>query len=154
MQLRTLKKTPGPYQPNTPMKEIHGICIYCGDPRKATANLWKYIKAELIPEAERYTPIGQLGGAIPLARPADFPIKFAAIMEDIKFALEEFAESKFILVGHDCGIYKRLAPKNFTLEEKKRDIALAAAFLREYYPNVPVSAWFKNVGVAEFEKIS
>lgn len=127
-------------------KMIHGICIYCSDPRPENANLWKHIKGYLIPENQRFTAIGSLGAPVALARPADFPIKFASIMEDIDFALAEFAQNRFIVVGHDCGIYKRLAPREFTLEEKKADIAAAAKFLRERFPGMPVSAFFKKDG--------
>jgi hypothetical protein len=75
---------------------IAGIVIYCSDPRTDKANLWKDIKALLIPPDERLTPIGMLGAPVALARPADFPVKFAAIMEDIHFALEEFQGREFL----------------------------------------------------------
>ena len=133
-------------------KKIHGICVYCSDPRPENANLWKHIKQLLIPENQRFTAIGSLGAPVALARPADFPIKFASIMEDIDFALAEFAECCFIVVGHDCGIYKRLAPRKFTLEQKKEDVAAAAEFLKQRFPGMPVSAYFKKDGVG-FEKI-
>lgn len=125
-------------------KKIHGICIYCSDPRPENANLWKHIKQHLIPEDQRFTAIGSLGAPVALARPADFPVKFAGIMEDVTFALEEFADSRFIIVGHDCGIYKRLAPREFTLADKIADMVVAAKFLKERFPGMPVSAFFKT----------
>ena len=134
-------------------KIIHGICIYCSDPRLENANLWKHIKNHLIPENQRFTAIGSLGAAVALARPADFPIKFASIMEDVDFALEEFSESRFIVVGHDCGIYKRLAPRKFSLQDKIADIVNAAEFLRIRFPGMPVSAYFKKEGPG-FDTIS
>jgi len=132
-------------------KVIHGICVFCGDPRPEKANLWKHIKQCLIPEHQIFTPVSPLGAAVALARPGQFPIKFASIMEDIEFALQEFSESRFILVGHDCGIYKRLAPEEFTLEDKKKDLVRAAHFLKKTFPGVPVSAFFKNEGTTGFE---
>ena len=137
----------------TKKKAIGGIVVYCSDPRTENANLWKDIKQHLIPQEQRLTPIGCLGAAVALARPADFPVKFAAIMEDIHFALEEFSEGSFIVVGHDCGIYKRLAPRIFSLHEKMNDIAIAAGFLRSRFPDMPVAAWFKQAG-GPFEPIS
>lgn len=134
-------------------KIIHGICIFCGDPRPETANLWKHIKQHLIPRDQIFTPICPLGAAVALARPTEFPIKFASIMEDIEFALREFAQSQFIVVGHDCGIYKRLAPQVFTLEDKVADIIIAADFLRGRFPGTPVSAFFKKVG-SGFDEVS
>jgi hypothetical protein len=134
-------------------KTIGGIVIFCSDPRTENANLWKYIKESLIPPDQRLAPVGLFGAPVALARPADFPIKFAAVMDDIGFALEEFAEGSFIVVGHDCGIYKRLEPRKFSLKDKMDDIAKAANFLRERFPGMPVSAYFKKTG-AGFEHIS
>ncbi len=134
-------------------KIIHGICVYCSDPRPENANLWKHIKNYLIPENQRFTPVGSLGAPVALARPGDFPVKFASIMEDVDFALEEFSESRFIVVGHDCGIYKRLAPRKFSLQDKIADVAAAAEFLRNRFPGMPVSAFFKREGHG-FDQIS
>lgn len=133
-------------------KTIGGIVVYCSDPRTENANLWKHIKQYLIPQNQRLTPIGCLGAAVALARPADFPVKFAAIMEDIEFALHEFADGKFIVVGHDCGIYGRLTPRLFNIQDKKNDVAIAAQFLRERFPDMPVTAFFKK-SASGFEQI-
>jgi hypothetical protein len=139
-------------------KTIGGIVVYCSDPRLENANLWKHIKRLLIPADQRFTPVGSLGAPVALARPADFPVKFAGIMEDIDFALEEFSEGRFIVVGHDCGIYKRLShrtasPRTFTIQEKMDDVAKAADFLRGRFPGMPVEAHFMKSG-PDFEKIS
>ncbi len=135
-------------------KTIAGIVIYCSDPRTDKANLWKDIKALLIPPDERLTPIGMLGAPVALARPADFPVKFAAIMEDIHFALEEFSRPRILIVGHDCGIYRRLSPREFSIADKKDDLAIAARFLQSHFRGIPVSSFFKDAGSCEFEKIA
>ena len=139
-------------------KDIGGVIAYCSDPRTEKANLWKHIKHLLIPTEQRFTPVGTLGAAVALARPTDFPIKFAGIMEDIDFAFEEFSEKKIIVVGHDCGIYKRLAKRfpnhQFSLQEKMDDVAKAVKFLRERFPGVPVSAFFLKNAQPEFEEIA
>jgi hypothetical protein len=134
-------------------KTLGGIIVFCSDPRPENANLWKHSKLLLIPQEQRLTPIGLLGAPVALARPADFPVKFAAVMEDITFALEEFADGRFIVVGHDCGIYKRLEPKKFSIGDKMEDIARAAHFLRKRFPGMPVTAYFKKAGPG-FETIS
>lgn len=140
-------------------KTICGIVVYCSDPRVENANLWKPIKQLLIPEEERLAPIGMFGAPVALARPADFPIKFAAIIEDMEFALEEFAEGKIVIVGHDCGIYKRLAKRVFapikvvSLQEKMDDLAIGARNMRLRFPGVPVEAHFKKAGPG-FEQIA
>lgn len=123
-----------------------GVVVLCTDPRLEKANLWKYIKQSLITEEQRWAPVGLFGAPVALARPHDLPVKFAAVMEDVVFALEEFAEPKFMVVGHDCGIYSRIEAREFTLEEKMADIARAAAFLRKRFPSAPVTAYFKKVG--------
>lgn len=141
-------------------KTIGGTIAYCSDPRTENANLWKPIKHLLIPQEERLAPIGMFGAPVALARPADFPIKFAAIIEDIEFALQEFAEGKILIVGHDCGIYKRLAMRPFapiakvTLQEKMDDLAVAARNMRLRFPGVPVEAYFKKTSAPGFERIS
>ena len=139
-------------------KSIGGMIVYCSDPRPEKAGLWKHIKRLLIPADQRFTPVGLLGAPVALARPADFPVKLAAILEDTDFAIEEFSESKFIVVGHDCGIYKRLAKRfpnrQFSLQEKMDDVAKAAEFLRERYPGVPVSAFFFKNTQPGFEQIT
>jgi hypothetical protein len=135
-------------------RTIAGIVIYCSDPRTDKANLWKDIKALLIPPNERFTPIGMLGAPVALARPADFPVKFAAIMEDIYFALEEFSKPRILIVGHDCGIYRRLSPREFNIADKKDDLAVAAKFLRGRFRGIPVSSFFKDAKACEFEKIA
>ncbi len=134
-------------------KTIGGIVVYCSDPRPEKANLWKYIKQVLIPHDQRFTPVGMLGAPVALARPTDFPVKFAAVMEDISFALNNFAEERFIVVTHDCGIYERLAPRQFVIQCKKDDANQAAAFLRERFPGKPVSAYFMHKG-PQFDQLS
>jgi hypothetical protein len=139
---------------DTGHKTIAGIVIYCSDPRIDKANLWKDIKALLIPPDERLTPIGMLGAPVALARPTDFPVKFAAIMEDIYFALEEFSKPRILIVGHDCGIYRRLSPREFNITDKKDDLAVATKFLRSRFRGIPVSSFFKDAKACEFEKIA
>lgn len=141
-------------QPDNGHKTIAGIVIYCSDPRTDKANLWKDIKALLIPPDERLTPIGMLGAPVALARPADFPVKFAAIMEDIHFALDEFSKPRILIVGHDCGIYRRLRPREFSIDDKKDDLAAAAHFLKDHLRGIPVSSFFKDAKAHEFEKIA
>ena len=125
-------------------EKIIGVVIYCSDPRTDKANLWKHIKARLIAEDERYAPVGLFGAPVALARPESFPVKFAAVMEDVDFAIQEFsARGRIILAGHDCGIYRRIPGENeFTIEDKKNDLIKAAGLLRKRFPQIPVSAHF------------
>ena len=134
-------------------KTIGGIVIYCSDPRTENANLWKHIKDLLIPQEQRLTPVGMLGAPVAIARPANFPVKFAAVMDDIEFALQEFAEGRFILVGHDCGIYKRITHRAFSIQDKMDDVAKATNFLKKRFPGMPISAYFKKPDPG-FEQIS
>ena len=133
-------------------ESINGIVVFCTDPRTKNANLWKHIKNHLIPPDQRLAPVGLFGAPVALARPADFPIKFAAVMEDIGFALKKFAKGRFVVVGHDCGIYTELTRSKVTLGDKMNDIAIAADFLRGRFPGMPVSAFFKK-STSGFEEI-
>lgn len=134
-------------------KSIGGIVIYCSDPRTENANLWKHIKRLLIPEHQRFAPVGLFGAPVALARPADFPVKFAAIMEDVNFALEKFADGEIIIGGHDCGIYERLTWRKFTLQDKMDDVVKGARLLRKKYPGMPVSAYFFVSATLSFEQL-
>jgi hypothetical protein len=122
------------------------IVIFCSDPRPEKANLWKDIKRLLIPTQERWIPLGILGGPISLANPADLPIDYACILGQIEFAMREFNPKGFVLVGHDCGYYKRILRLGFTVrvETKMNDVAVAANFLRGRFPTMSVSAFFKK----------
>jgi len=135
-------------------KKIDGVVFLCFDPREE-ANLWKNVKGELILPSQRFHPVGQLGTAVVLAMPAYFPVKFAAIMEDTRFALEEFARGNFILIGHDCGIYKLLkTQKPTTLIQKVQDTISGAKCLQEHFPNIPISVWFKKTFSLEDEVLN
>jgi hypothetical protein len=57
-------------------------------------------------------------------------------------------------VGHDCGIYRRLSPREFSIADKKDDLAIAARFLQSHFRGIPVSSFFKDAGSCEFEKIA
>lgn len=134
-------------------EKIIGVVVYCSDPRTEKANLWKHIKRELIHEDERHAPVGLFGAPVALARPAVFPIKFAAVMEDIEFAIHEFsARGKIILAGHDCGIYGRIPDEEVDIETKKNDLIHAANLLRKRHIQIPVSAHF-FLG-SHFEQVS
>jgi len=125
---------------------MHGIVIFCFDPR-AEANLWKDVKAELIKPEKRLFPVSCLGAPTALARPADFPIKFAYIMEEIQdaFGIFEFAQKKFVVVGHDCGIYKRVPYLVTTpFNSKVADIISAGRLLKTRFPEIPTVAWCKK----------
>jgi hypothetical protein len=133
---------------------IPGICIYCSDPRPE-ANLWKAIKQYLIPQGERLVPIGVLGGPICLANRDDLPKEFNFLMAQIHFVLTTFPDAKkIIVIGHDCGYYKQITRKEFTLEEKKTDLIKAANFIREQFPTLKIEAFFQDPGQVGFKLLS
>jgi|GEM_PF-7105195 len=129
-------------------EQADGIFFLCADPRNEKANTWKYAKRLLVPEGKLVAPIGLFGTVPALARPLYFSMKVAAIMEDTLFALDNFAQPNFRVIGHDCGIYKMLGrfPRfkgcDFSLQEKMDDTVIAAKNIEEMFPGRPVSAHF------------
>lgn len=144
-------------------KNIDGIVILCWDPRKENANVWKHTKRLLIPPEKRFTPIGSLGAPVAVAWPEYFPVKFASAMDDVDFALDNFTEEDFILVGHKCGIYSELlkkmvkrghAPRQFTLQDMMDDIGKGVKRLKEMFPRASVRGHFLVDNSPRFEEIT
>ena len=121
------------------------VIIYCSDPRPEKANLWKDIKRLIIPQHQRWVPIGLLGGPISLVHHADLPVDLACLIGQIEFALTQFQPKGFVVIGHDCGYYERILRRKFKLDDKIEDAANAAAFLRERF-ELPAEAHFKKTG--------
>jgi hypothetical protein len=132
--------------------KVAGIGIFCSDPR---ANLWKAIKRELISPSKTIIPLGFLGGPICLANRGDLQKELNFLLSQIHFALGVFPGVKdFLVVGHDCGFYKLIPWKEFSLADKKKDLARAANFLRKRFPQLTTTAHFKDTQGDGFEKIA
>jgi hypothetical protein len=127
-------------------RAISGICIYCSDPRP---NLWKRIKKHIISAERQLTPIALLGGPVCLANHEFLPIEYAVVMlRQIPFALQKFQNTReIIVVGHDCGYYEQIPrSKKVTIDEKEKDVAIAAALLKRHFGSQEVVAFFAKSG--------
>lgn len=115
-----------------PSKNITGIGILCSDPREP---IWKETKTHLILPGQYFIAIGILGGPISLANPSEIPVQFAALMEQISFAIKTFDQGQdfeFLSIGHDCGFYANMR-RTVTLHEKKEDIHVSCEFLQKRF---------------------
>lgn len=134
------------------IERITGIGIFCSDPR---AGLWGAIEKKLLLPGQIIVPIGVLGGPVPLANKEWLPVEFNFLVEQINFALATFPfVQEFIVVGHDCGYYKKVR-RGWTFNAKKFDTRTAAAFLTERYTGMRARAYFAEgaPGNVVFEKI-
>lgn len=133
-----------------------GIVIFCSDPRPENANLWKDIKRFLIPENERWVPIGFLGAPVSLAHPAYLPTDFACLMGQLEFARRKFRTEKTKIISHDCGYYERiieLVLREFTIADKMVDVSTGIALLKDRFPGDEITGHFKKPGHPGFEDI-
>ena len=129
-----------------------GLVLMCSDHR---IKMWKGIKTHLL-KGRMFTQLGLLGLPTSLANPQWLPQDYGAIMDrQIPFALKNFPGIREIMVvGHDCGYYSEIpTKKNFTAEEKKRDLRKAITNLREHFPNLKVTAFFANASADRFERV-
>jgi hypothetical protein len=135
-------------------ENVTGICIYCSDPR---VPLWKNIKKHLILPGQHFIAIGILGGPISLANPGEIPVQFAALLEQIHFALKSFSRDKkdfeFLSVGHDCGFYANMR-RQVSLEDKKFDVQNGCEYLEDRFKK-PARGYFydESIGDQPFEGI-
>jgi hypothetical protein len=138
--------------------EYDGVVLYCSDPDPEKANLWKDIKRDLIPENERWVPIGLLGAPVALAHPAFLPVDFACIMGQIEFAQthKHFRRKAFMVVSHDCGYYERIMPlarRDFTIGDKMADVATGLVLIKSRFQVAIVKGFFKRPEHPGFEEI-